>query len=297
VSSAGFIDPNTFILVVLLATGVAPNPTRFFCWIGKGGASVFATVCFDTGEANLRARTACEGRASLARARNSSVLRLRRRAQIRHHNPHKAPKIAIAPAEDAETIMVFSLVAAASAAAIDASSTNPPTPNTIGFNVPVGDTDLEEDIDNDGDTETVAETDSVGDADSEADSDSEAETDSEGDTDSDGDTDSEADTDSEHDGEDVVVRVLVDVRVLVRVAVWVDDDVDVYVEDAVCVEVLVCVAVRVAVFVELCVDVAVCVPVDDGEGVGTTGASQHPPFKGLPQGQSPTNPVFDPSSE
>ena len=50
-------------------------------------------------------------------------------------------------------------------------------------------------------------------------------------------------------------------------------------------------------FVADIVDVAVCVPVVEAEGVGTTGASQHPPLRGLEQAQSPIRPVLGPSSE
>jgi hypothetical protein len=73
----------------------------------------------------------------------------------------------------------------------------------------------------------------------------------------------------------------------------------------VCVAVLDAVCVGVCVFVEDCVrvlvivsvTVGVFVPVIDGDGVGTTGASQHPPFNAREQLQSPTRPAFAPSSE
>ena len=116
-------------------------------------------------------------------------------------------------------------------------------------------------------------------------------------------------TDALLDGvsEEVAVKVLVDVDEPVRVSVEVFEPVRVIVTVLVCVPVCVeeAVAVPLAVnvgvfervFVLVLVDVAVCVPVIDGDGVGMTGASQHPPLRGLEQTQSPIRPVLDPSSE
>ena len=93
------------------------------------------------------------------------------------------------------------------------------------------------------------------------------------------------------------MRVSVEVFEPVRVIVTVPVCVPVCVEEAVTVLVAVFVGEYVRVEVIVLVELAVCVPVVEADGVGTTGASQQPPLRGLEQAQSQIRPVLAPSSE